>query len=742
MKTASLPDNENARLAALKSYDILDTDPEACFDSMVQLALAICETPIAAISLIDTDRQWFKASIGLNAKETSRDLAFCAHAILLDDIMVVPDAMEDARFLDNALVTEDPNIRFYAGAPLISSEGFALGTICVIDRVPRELNQNQLLALKSLADHIITQLELRLARQRVDLYHKELRHTQKMLSAVINASPDFICFKDGEGHWLTANDAGLKLFHLDKQHYQGKSDGELALLTHPLYKQTFQENFTSDEKAWQASSLTRLEEVISMPEGGERVFDVYKIPLFNEDGSRHGLVMLGHDVTERIQAEQAIFKLAFYDPLTQLPNRRLIIDRLRHAMTTSLRNGHYGALLFLDMDHFKTVNDTQGHAVGDQLLIELARRLQQCVRDGDTVARLGGDEFVVLLEDLSTQSDVAATQTELVAEKIRNKLNQLYKLDEYECSTTSSIGIALFRGQQESMEDLLMHADAAMYQAKSAGRNAIRFFDPGMQDVLDRRIAMEVDLRSAIAKQELKLYYQVQVDHLGRGIGAEALLRWQHPKRGFVFPDQFIPLAEDTGLIVSIGLWVLEAACAKLKSWQDSILTRDLILAVNVSAKQFRQLDFVEQVQRILQQSAVQPWQLKLELTESTVLENVDDAIAKMQRLKLLGVHFSMDDFGTGYSSLQYLKRLPLNQIKIDKSFVLDITSDPNDAVIVQTIIAMTKALGLEVIAEGVETELQRDFLKQNGCHTFQGYLFSRPVPAEDFERWLIQPVN
>jgi len=737
MKIVPLPDNETTRLAALQTYAILDTDPEACFDSMVQLASAICETPIAAISLIDTDRQWFKAISGLDAKETSRDLAFCAHAILQKDIMVVPDALEDERFFDNALVTELPNIRFYAGAPLISSDGFTLGTICVIDRVPRKLNEHQLLALKALSDHVITQLELRLSRQKINSYLKELHHTQRMLSTVINASPDFICFKDGEGHWLTANDAGLELFRLDKHQYMGKTDLELAQLTHPIYKRCFQECLASDEKAWQANSLTRLEEIIPTSEGGERVLDVYKIPLFNEDGSRHGLVILGHDITERIKSEKAIHKLAFYDPLTQLPNRRLIIDRLRHALSTSLRSGRYGALLFLDMDHFKTVNDTQGHAMGDLLLIELARRLQQCVRDGDTVARMGGDEFVVLLEDMSTQADVAATQTELVAEKIRNKLNQHFKLKDHECSTTSSIGIALFRGQQESLEDLLMHADAAMYQAKSAGRNAIRFFDPNMQAILDKRIALEADLRAAIVRRQLQLYYQVQVDQHGKAIGAEALLRWYHPLRGFVFPDQFIPLAEDTGLILPIGLWVLETACAKLKSWQNSVLTRKLTLAVNVSAKQFRQVDFVQQVQRVLQQTAILPSLLKLELTESTVLENVDDTIAKMQQIKLLGVHFSMDDFGTGYSSLQYLKRLPLNQIKIDKSFVLDITSDPNDAVIVQTIIAMTHALGLEVIAEGVETEAQRDFLDENGCHIFQGYFFSKPVPAAEFELWL-----
>ncbi len=445
-------------------------------------------------------------------------------------------------------------------------------------------------------------------------------------------------------------------------------------------------------------------------------------------------VALFTDISQRKESEHKIHQLAFYDPLTQLANRRLLLDRLQQAMSASLRSDHHGAVLFLDLDHFKTINDTQGHAVGDLLLIEVATRLQACVREGDSVARLGGDEFVVLLEELSMQTDEAAMHAEMVAEKIRDHLSQPYQLKDYACNTSPSIGISLFRGQLESVEDLLMHADVAMYQAKSAGRNAIRFFDPKMQMALDTRAEMEADMRRAIEGLQFQLYYQVQVDSRSHATGAEVLLRWQHPERGFVFPDQFIPLAEETGLIVPIGLWVLKTACAQLKLWQQSALTRDLTLAVNVSAKQFRQADFVAQVQRALLESGAKASQLKLELTESTVLDNVDDTIAKMREIKMLGVDFSMDDFGTGYSSLQYLKRLPLDQIKIDKSFVNDIASDPNDAAIVQTIIAMTQAMGLNVIAEGVETCAQRDFLDEHGCHAFQGYLFSKPVPLEAFE--------
>jgi diguanylate cyclase (GGDEF)-like protein len=396
-------------------------------------------------------------------------------------------------------------------------------------------------------------------------------------------------------------------------------------------------------------------------------------------------------------------------------------------------------LLFLDLDNFKTLNDTKGHDIGDLLLVEVAKRLSSCVRDGDTVARLGGDEFLVVLEALDAIATEAASQAEQIAEKIRAVLSEPYTLNQHQFHTTASIGIALFYGHQDSMDNLLKYADTAMYQAKTAGRNAIRFYDPEMQAAIVARADLESELRQALSRHQFRVHYQLQVDSQGRALGAEVLLRWEHHDRGLVSPMYFITLAEDTNLIVPIGLWVLQSACDQLAAWQRDASTRGLSLAVNVSAKQFRQPDFVAQVQRILVESGAKPSQLKLELTESTVLENVEDTITKMRELKLLGASFSMDDFGTGYSSLQYLKRLPLDQIKIDRSFVRDITSDPNDAAIVQTIVAMTQALGLNVIAEGVETEAQRDFLDKHGCHAFQGFLFSKPVPLEQFEQLIHQ---
>ncbi len=456
---------------------------------------------------------------------------------------------------------------------------------------------------------------------------------------------------------------------------------------------------------------------------------------FNEMTSR-----LQQDIIERKKAETEIHNLAFFDPLTQLPNRRFLHGRVEYALNSSALHGNHGALMFIDLDHFKKLNDTKGHEWGDQLLIEVAKRLKPCVRTTDTIARLGGDEFVVLLEGLSERPEEATTQARKVAEKILNVITRPFvpkdrDADEYQ--GTCSIGISLFRGDETTLNDLLKQADIAMYFVKDSGRNAIRFFDVGMQSAMEYRNALETDLRRVLSKRQLRLYFQPQVDSVGRILGAEVLLRWEHPEHGLVSPVEFIPLAEETGLIVPIGLWVLETACAQLNAWKGGPHTRTLVLAINVSARQFQQPDFLARVSEILERTAVDPAQLKLELTESLILDNVSAAITTMRALKAMGIGFSMDDFGTGYSSLTYLKLLPLDQLKIDRSFIRNIATDPNDAAIVRTIIAMGKTLGMDVIAEGVETEAQREFLELQGCRAFQGYLFGKPLPLPDFEQLL-----
>jgi len=456
-----------------------------------------------------------------------------------------------------------------------------------------------------------------------------------------------------------------------------------------------------------------------------------------DDGVVTHYVGTHQDITERKKAEERIKDLAFFDSLTRLPNRTLLMDRLKQAMTAGNRNGTFGAVLFIDLDHFKTLNDTLGHDKGDLLLQQVAQRLMARVREGDTVARLGGDEFVMVLGSLNKTAEEAANETEAVGEKILAVLNQTYLLGDIDYRSTASIGATLFRGHETSIEDLLKQADLAMYRSKETGRNGLHFFDPAMQTVVVERVALETGLRKAIEGNQLLLHYQAQVGGTGRVTGAEALVRWQHPERGMVSPADFIPLAEETGLILPLGQWVLETACTQLAQWAIRPEMAHLTVAVNVSAQEFRDPDFVLKVVAILNQTGANPNRLKLELTESLLVDNVEDVIETMFALKARGVGFSLDDFGTGYSSLSYLKRLPLDQLKIDQSFVRDILIDPNDAAIARTIVALAQSLGLGVIAEGVETETQLAFLASSGCHAFQGYFFSRPLPVEGFEEFV-----
>ena len=443
------------------------------------------------------------------------------------------------------------------------------------------------------------------------------------------------------------------------------------------------------------------------------------------------------DITVSKSAADEILQLAFYDPLTQLPNRRLFIDRLEKSLIASTRSGKIGAIMFLDLDNFKNLNDSLGHFMGDLLLQQVADRLKMSVREEDTVARFGGDEFVVMLEDLSNQLHIAAALAKTIAEKILAKLSQPYLLGTHKYSTSSSIGLVLFWNQNESAEELLKYSDIAMYEAKKAGRNTLCFFDPQMQANIKAYLTLENELRTALEKKQFQLHYQIQVDNKHQLLGAEVLIRWLHPERGLVYPSDFMQMVEDTNLIIPIGHWVLETACKQLKAWAQDKFTKQLTLSVNVSAKQYRQANFVSLVESTIQHHGINPKRLKLELTESTLVENIEKLVTSMNELGKIGVQLSLDDFGTGYSSLQYLKRLPLYQLKIDQSFVRDIEIDNNDKEIVRTIISMANAMNLNVIAEGVETKEQLALLEGYGCLTYQGYLFGKPIPIEQLDAQL-----
>jgi len=461
------------------------------------------------------------------------------------------------------------------------------------------------------------------------------------------------------------------------------------------------------------------------------------VPISNARGDFVGFRTSGRDITERKKSEEKIRELAFYDTLTRLPNRALLLDRLRESMAASRENNVCGALMFIDLDHFKTLNDTLGHDKGDLLLRHVAYRLSSSVSKGDTVARVGGDEFVVVLGNLNLDKAAAAAETEEVGEKILAVLGRAYELNGVQFRSTASIGVTVFDAEQTSTDELFKQADLAMYKSKERGRNAMCFFDPAMQTTVLKRAELEVGLCNAIEENRFVLHYQAQVvdgDHI---TGAEALVRWEHPVCGLIPPAEFIPLAEETGLILEIGRMVLESACAQLALWATQPQMAHLSIAVNVSARQFREPDFVESVLDVINRKGARADRLKLELTESVLVENVEDIIEKMGALRARGVTFSLDDFGIGYSSLSYLKRLPLDQLKIDRSFVRDILEDPNDADIARTIVALARSFDLGVIAEGVETEAQRDFLAVAGCHAYQGFLFCKPLPVRSFEQFV-----
>lgn len=546
------------------------------------------------------------------------------------------------------------------------------------------------------------------------------------LAAIIRAIPDLLFEVDLEGRYLDYRTTHMELLAMPPDEFVGRKVSDVL----PASAAATVMEAIAEANAKGSSYGAQIH--IKVP-AGELWFELSIARKQAYRSEQPTFIVLSRDITERNQAQLRIEQLAFSDMLTGLPNRRLFLDRLRQSMAVSERNHSYCALLFLDIDKFKTLNDTLGHQIGDLLLVEIAERLRRAVREYDTVARLGGDEFVVLLEQLDTHEDEAAQQAQNVAEKVAAQLRREYELACHKYIGTSSIGIALFCGQSMSSDELLRRADLAMYQAKSSGRSAVCFFDPEMQASIAARQALEIDLKQAIIHEEFFLCFQPQFDSGGGMVGAEALLRWRSPQRGLVPPDEFIGLAEESGLILPIGHWVMREVCRCIEDWRRYPELARITVSVNVSAKQIALPTFVEEVQELLSFYAVEPARLKLEITETMLVDRIDEIIAKINELRAVGVRFSLDDFGTGYSSLSYLKRLPFDQVKIDQSFARGALDDPNDAAICRAIIALGRALNLEVVAEGIETEAQWSFFKAEGCRYGQGYLFGKPMAEGDF---------
>ena len=651
--------------------------------------------------------------------EIKDGLGSCGTAAYRGERIIVEDIQQHPYWVSLHDLASQAGVQSCWAQPFKDKDGRVLGVFAVYHHNPSLPTQSELLLIEHYANLIQVVIE-RYAAQ------NELR-----IAATAFETRDGIAVTDSNNEILQVNHAFTNITGYSAEEVVGRDPKMLSSNRHDADFYVAMWESIINTGAWEG-------EVWNQRKNGEIYPEYLTISAVRDkDGAIVNYVSTFRDITVSKAAEEEIKHLAFYDSLTRLPNRRFLVDRLQRALASSARSGKKGALLFLDLDNFKSLNDTLGHDIGDLLLQQVAQRISSCVREVDTVARLGGDEFVVMLEDLSADTVEAASQAETVSEKILTVLKRPYQLDKHKHHSTSSVGSTLFNGQQETTDELMKQADIAMYQAKKAGGNILRFFYPQMQEIINTRAVMEVELRKALDSRHFHLNYQIQVNDLGHPVGAEALIRWIHPEHGLTPPNKFIPLAEETGLILPIGQWVLEAACKQLKEWSQNEVSRRLVLAVNVSAKQFHQNDFVTQVQAIVQHHAINPMLLKLELTESLLLEDIKSTIKKMNALNQIGIHFTLDDFGTGYSSLQYLKQLPLDQLKIDQTFVRDIATDTSDKAIVRTIIAMAKSLSLDVIAEGVETGDQQQILLDEGCRHYQGYLFGKPMPIEQFDMLL-----
>ncbi len=655
--------------------------------------------------------RFVQAIEGTPAKE---GMGACGTAAYKKETVIIEDTINHPYCRHFEVLLQQVNIRSCWSQPIISSKNTVLGTFGIYYRKPMPAQREHLQFIQRMAQLCAIAIE------------RKNNESDLRIAATTFQSHEAIAVTDLNGTILRVNQAFTKITGYSEAEAIGQNPRILSSGYHDVefYKEMF--NILEEEGRWQGEIWNRRKNGEIYPEW--LMITVVK----NDHDEKSHYVAIFSDITEKKAAEKEIHDLAFYDPLTGLPNRRLFLDRLKHEIAVAKRHQRFGALFYLDLDHFKRLNDSLGHQIGDELLIQVSQRISTLLREDDTACRMGGDEFVVLVSGQENNPEHAADHAALLAEKIRETINQPFMLLGSPHHFSTSVGVSIYPDTSDQPEVVIQQADTAMYRAKESGRNSISFFRPKMQELADQRLILEKEMRQALSNSEFKLYYQPQVDRHGNVISAEALIRWLHPQKGMISPAVFIPVAEETQLILPIGEWVLHEACRQITQWERNGSDIDHV-AINVSSRQFRQPDFIDQVKFALDDAGINGNRLMIELTEGVVIDNIEDTINKMQALKKMGIDVSIDDFGTGYSSLSYLKKLPISQLKIDQSFIRDIATDPNDAIIVETIINMAKNLGLNVIAEGVETQAQVDFLLANGCVAFQGFRFGRPVPAEAF---------
>ncbi|WCS28849.1 EAL domain-containing protein (plasmid) [Methylobacterium sp. NMS14P] len=729
MSPIQISTDEEGRLKALAEHDILEAAPDPALTNIVELAAQLLDAPVAFVSFVDRDRQVFHAKHGLELNETGRDVAFCARTILQDDVLFVLDAARDLRFRDNPLVTGDPFIRFYAGAPLRTGDGHAIGTLCLLGSEPRPaFTASDQRVLTSLARLVLDQLELR----RIDVLR---RATQNRFEQIAGTSPDGIICADQHGRITFWNAAAARIFG----HAADEAVGQHIDLIVP-----------ERMRGGHEGSLRRLADGIPGPLIGRTVElfgcrrDGHEFPIELSlstwrEGEAAAFGAIARDVSDRHATEGRLFRLAHHDALTGLLNRDVLHARLGAALAATLPT----AVLMLDLDGFKDVNDGHGHAVGDAVLRQTAERVQACIGSDAVAARLGGDEFVVVLPNVGNPLIAVAS-----AEAILNAMSEPFPVGDHLLRLSASVGVALSPAHSNDTEDLLACADAALYRAKADGRGRHRLFTPDLREAAQRERTCRDGLRRAVEHDEFELHYQPQV-RLSDGtlLGAEALLRWRHPDHGLIGPAAFLATLETGPHAAVVGNWVLHTACAQAEAWRQNG-SPDFRIGVNLFGAQFARGDLAEAVSRALVKTGLPGANLELEITENIILRHDEVLVDALRDLRWLGVGVAFDDYGTGYASLSLLKRFPLTRLKIDRSFVQNLCDDPQDAAIVRAIIALSRSFGLDVIAEGVETEEQRRRLIAKGCETAQGYLFGRPMPAEEFaERfglggaWAVEPV-